>query len=251
MEKGNIYQTRKNVRSRRIKHQEEQTETYRQDPGNAEKGGNYAAIEYTGKVYTYQMGQLPVTSSKFNKYIMEMYVYNENSIMTEPHKNRMGPEIKFAYKIMFDYLTVRGYKPTTHWLENEELDLLKYFDQENEFKFQLAPPGVHRRNAAERKIRMLKTRFIAGQCSADRSSTMHLWDILLEQSTLPLNVLRQARRNPQVSAHTVMEGLFYYNHTPLAPPGTKVVMHEKADKRGTWEKHGVDGWYLGPSIEHY
>ena len=111
IEKGNIYQTRKNVRSRRIKHQEEQTETYRQDPGNAETGGNYASIEYTGKVYTYQMGQLPVTSSKFNKYIMEMYVYNENSIMTEPHKNRMGPEIKFAYKIMFDYLTVRGYKP--------------------------------------------------------------------------------------------------------------------------------------------
>ena len=48
-----------------------------------------------------------------------------------------------------------------------------------------------------------------------------------------------------------LEGAFDYNKTPLAPPGTKVVIHEKPDKRALWAAHGVNGWYLGPAVEHY
>jgi len=32
---------------------------------------------------------------------------------------------------------------------------------------------------------------------------------------------------------------------PLVPPGTKVIIHEKTTQRG------INGWYLGPSMEHY
>jgi hypothetical protein len=38
---------------------------------------------------------------------------------------------------------------------------------------------------------------------------------------------------------------------PLAPPGTKVVIHEKPQQRKTWDPHGAEGWYLGPAMEHY
>ena len=31
----------------------------------------------------------------------------------------------------------------------------------------------------------------------------------------------------------------------------KVVIHEKPDKRASWASHGVNGWYLGPEMEHY
>ena len=32
---------------------------------------------------------------------------------------------------------------------------------------------------------------------------------------------------------------FNYNATPLAPPGTQVIIHERTTVRGTWESHGV------------
>ena len=37
----------------------------------------------------------------------------------------------------------------------------------------------------------------------------------------------------------------------LAPPGTKVIIHEKPLQRRSWDPRGVEGWYLGPAIGHY
>ena len=48
-----------------------------------------------------------------------------------------------------------------------------------------------------------------------------------------------------------MEGAFYFNKTPLAPVGTKVIVHEKPQSRPAWSPHGVNGWYLGPAMHHY
>ena len=48
-----------------------------------------------------------------------------------------------------------------------------------------------------------------------------------------------------------LEGAFDFNETPLAPPGSKVLVHEKPRVRKTWAPHGVEGWYIGPALEHY
>ena len=42
-----------------------------------------------------------------------------------------------------------------------------------------------------------------------------------------------------------------FNAHPLAPPGTRILVHEKPKQRGTWSDHGVPGWYIGPTQEHY
>jgi hypothetical protein len=68
--------------------------------------------------------------------------------------------------------------------------MLKAFMQEQAIDFQLVPPGVHRRNAAERAIRTFKNHFIAGLCSVDKDFPLHLWDRLLPQAILSLNLLR-------------------------------------------------------------
>jgi hypothetical protein len=55
-------------------------------------------------------------------------------------------------------------------------------------------------------------------------------------------------------AHAQLHGIFDYNKTPLAPlapPGTKVIIHKKPDHRGSWSPHGLNGWYVGPAMEHY
>ena len=64
-------------------------------------------------------------------------------------------------------------------------------------------------------------------------------------------MLRASCLNPKISAYMALERAFDYKKTTLAPPGTKVVIHEKPDKRASWAAHGVDGWYLGPAVEHY
>ena len=44
---------------------------------------------------------------------------------------------------------------------------------------------------------------------------------------------------------------FNFMATPLAPPGTKVVVHIDPTIRGMWELNGNQGWYVVPALEHY
>jgi hypothetical protein len=46
-------------------------------------------------------------------------------------------------------------------------------------------------------------------------------------------------------------GNFDFNKTPLAPPGCKVVVHERAMERGAWASHGIVGYYIGPAMKNY
>jgi hypothetical protein len=41
------------------------------------------------------------------------------------------------------------------------------------------------------------------------------------------------------------------NKTSFAPPGCKIIAHEKPGKRRTWEPHGQHGYSLGPEMHHY
>ena len=96
--------------------------------------------------------------------------------------------------------------------------------------FQLAPPNVHRRNAAERAIRTFKNHLLADIASTDPKFPIHEWDRLLPQTELTINLLRNSHLNPNLSAYAYIYGIFNFNATPLAPPGTKVVVHIKPDK---------------------
>jgi hypothetical protein len=103
----------------------------------------------------------------------------------------------------------------------------------------------------QKKFQIHPNHFVAGLCSTNPDFPLRLWDSLLPQAEITLNLLRAARTNPNVSAYKTLFGNFNYNKTPLMPPGVKVVVHEKPHQRGTWEPHGKLGWYLGPALEHY
>jgi hypothetical protein len=113
------------------------------------------------------------------------------------------------------------------------------------------PQHVHRRKAAERAIWTFKNHFIAGLCSADYDFPIRLWDKLLPQAETTLNLMRASRADSSKSAYKATFGPFNHNHTPLAPPGCKVLIHEKPDQGRSWDPHQVKGWYLGPAVEHY
>jgi hypothetical protein len=62
--------------------------------------------------------------------------------------------------------------------------------------YQLVPPHFHRRNAAERAICTFKEHFVAGLASVDPDFPLHLWDRLLPQAEMTLNLLQSSRQNP-------------------------------------------------------
>jgi hypothetical protein len=80
---------------------------------------------------------------------------------------------------------------------------------------------------------------------------MHLWDRLLPQAVITLNMLSTSRINPKLSAATHIFGQYDFNRAPMASPGTRIIAHETPNQRRTWAPHGQDGWYLGPALKHY
>jgi hypothetical protein len=119
---------------------------------------------------------------------------------------------------------------------------LKNFFTTNNISYQLVPPHCHRRNAAERAIRTFKEHFVAGLSSVDPSFPMHLWDRLLPQAEITLNLLRTSRLHPQLSAAAHYHGLVDYS---------KIIAHTKPGNRRTWAPHGQHGYSLGPAMHHY
>ena len=196
-------------------------------------------------------GRFPHLSSQGNKYILVVYDYDSNAILAEPLQSRQGFHIKQAYNKIITFLASRGAKPNVFILDNEISGELKQAIMSHDIKYQLVPPHVHRRNAAERGIQTFKHHFIAGLATTDPDFPMSEWDRLLDQGLLSLNLLRNARLNPKLSAQAFLNGFFDLNKTPLAPPGTKVIIHEKPTQRTSWGPHGVVGWYVGPATEHY
>jgi hypothetical protein len=211
----------------------------------------YAATIDTGQIYTDQTGRFPVVSSKGNKNIMLLYDYDSNAIMAQPIKDRTAPELLRAFQVMEQELVARGLEPKIMKLDNEASKLLKTYLHQQNIILQLVPPYSHRRNSAERAIRSFKYHLIPGLCSTDKSFPMHLWDRLLPQAVITLNMLITSRINPKLSAATHIYGQYYFNRAPMAPPGTRIVAHETPNRRQTWAPHGQDGCYIGPALEHY
>ena len=109
------------------------------------------------------------------------------------------------------------------------------------------PPHIHRRNSAEHVIQTFKNHFIAGLASTDPNFPLSNWCRLLPQAELTLNLLRPSRLNPNLSAYAQLEGAFDFTRTPLAPPGTRVIVHEKPTQRRTWAPTvSMDGTLVPP-----
>ncbi len=64
-------------------------------------------------------------------------------------------------------------------------------------------------------------------------------------------MMRASRINQTISAYEQLNGSYDWNRYPLAPLGCKAVIYKDGNTRGSWASRGVDGWYLGPSMDHY
>ena len=201
--------------------------------------------------YSDLTGRFPYQSSRGNKYVLVIYDYDGNAILMEPLKNRQAMEITVAFNKIYNRLVKHINEPKLFIMDNECSNDLKLSILKNKNTYQLVPPNQHRRNAAEKAIRTFKNHFLSGLATCNSNYPIHEWDRLLPQCELTLNLLRSARANNKLSAWAYLNGNFNFNRTPIAPPGTAVIVHGKPDKRASWAYHGQDGWYIGPAYDHY
>ena len=246
--KGHLNQTRKNVRSTKTWETSDVTELR----GKKARDVGIHVYNVRETIFSDQTGQLPKRSQRGYKYIMVMVEIDSNAILVEPMKSRKDEEMIRAYNALLERLRRAGSTPRKHVLDNEVSDNMKYHIQVTcQLQMELVPPGCHRRNAAEVAIRNFKTHFLSVLAGVAEDFPENLWDRLLPQTEITLNLLRQSNATPTVSAYAHLSGPFDYNKMPLAPMGCATQVHEKADKRGTWQYHSVDGWYLNTSPDHY
>eukprot|EP00984_Skeletonema_dohrnii_P011431 scaffold4568_cov78-Skeletonema_dohrnii-CCMP3373.AAC.1 len=254
--KGHLNQARRNVRSTKIATKAmaqpfEPTDT-QQLRGKQGKEVLTRIDDTRETIFSDQTGAFPKRSQRGNKYVMVMVHIDSNAILLEPMKSKKDAEMQRAYNALLLRLKRAGIVPKKHIMDNEVSDAMKnMIRDDHRLILELVPPGCHRRNAAEVAIRNFKQHFLSIMAGVADDFPWYLWDRLLPQAELTLNLLRQSNTTPNVSAHAHMFGFFDFNRMPLAPMGCSVQVHEPTNNRGTWDFHTVDGWYLHTSPEHY
>ncbi len=82
---------------------------------------------------------------------------------------------------------------------------------------ELVPPGCHRCNAAEVAIRKFKAHFLCILAGEANNFPPNLWDWLLPQTEITINLVWQSNATPNILAYTHLSGPFDYNKTTFAP----------------------------------
>jgi hypothetical protein len=182
---------------------------------------------------------------------MVYFDVDENYINAKPMRSHKDNQMIQAYQKLWTHTNCnRKTKPNMHILDNEASEAFKTEIKKN-CNLQLVLPDTHRRNLAARAVQTFKSHFVTILASVDSLFPMSLWDCLVLQAAMTLNLLRQANKTSSVSAYEFANGKFDYNKLLLAPLGCAVELHETTNRQKTWDLHSLSDWYLGPSIEHY
>jgi hypothetical protein len=202
------------------------------------------------KLFTDNTGHFPVRARSGNQFIMIAFHANDNLILQQAFKSKSNHHSIAAYNTIMMRLAARGLSVDFQILDNKASAAYK---EAITFKwnatFQLVPPDMHCRNWAEHAICTFKDHFLAILAGVDSAFPPYLWDLLLLQAKLTLNLLQQAILNPQISAWKFFQGPFDFNKKPLGPVGCCVLIHAKLAMCRSWDFHAKNGFYIGPALE--
>jgi hypothetical protein len=126
-----------------------------QEPRNARTNVVFATILTSTdlkKSNSDQTGNFPIQSSRGYGYVMVLYDYDSNAILSKPLKNRQASELTNAWTKLYEKFQSNGYAPELHILDNKCSEDLKKAFKKYQVEFQRVPPHSHRRNSAERAI---------------------------------------------------------------------------------------------------
>jgi hypothetical protein len=177
------------------------------------------ADKRSGVVYNNLTGSSPFMSYDGSVRFLVMYHYEANSILATPISGLDDKSIFNAYKMNFDELASKGFKPKLNVMDNQATKHIEHFLTEEDCELQLVKPHNHRVNAAERAIQTFKDSFISALATTDQDFPLQLWDRLTPQVITTLNLMRASRIDPTKSAHEVLYGAYDWNRYPPCSVG--------------------------------
>ena len=98
---------------------------------------------------------------------------------------------------------------------------------------------------------MFKSHFIAILTGVAPDFPLNLWNLLLPQTEVTLNLLWQATIDPSRSAWAYFNGPFNYDAAPLGPLGCNIISHKKTGTRNLWDFCGTECLNVGVTLHHY
>ena len=198
------------------------------------------------------MDQFPVRSRCGNRYIMLAYHIDTKAIHVSAFQYRNDCHRLENYNAIMNRLKAKGHSVDLQVLDNKaSFEYRRTIVDEWNCTFQLVPTDVHRRNIAERAIRTYKAHFLAIIAGIANYFPNFLWDHLLPQTELTLNLLRQSTLAPDMSAWEQFNGLFNFDATPIVPIGRPVIIHNKPGTHLSWDFRGRQCFNIGPALNHY
>jgi hypothetical protein len=173
------------------------------------------ADQHSGIIYNNLIGNFPFMSYDGSVCNLVVYHYKLNAIIALPISGINDETIFDAYKIAFDELAAKGFKPKLNIMDNQATKYIKKFLTKEECKLQLVEPHNHRINAAKRAIQMFKDAFIATLATINSDFRLQLWDRLNPQVLNCLNMMRASCIDPSKSAYENLYGSYDLIDTPL------------------------------------
>jgi hypothetical protein len=150
----------------------------------------YIRIYPISKLHTDDTGRFPVKARSGNQYVMIAYYADGNLILQQAFKSKSNTHRIAAYNAIMTHLAARGLSVDLQILDNKAIAAYKHAITFTwQAKFQLVPPDMHRRNRAEQAIRTFKAHFLSILAGVDPTFPPYLWDLLLPQAELTLNLL--------------------------------------------------------------
>ena len=153
------------------------------------------------KPYTDDCERFPIQSRSGNEYIIIAYHCDSKTILQSSFFNRKYKHRIRACNSIMQRLADRGHHVDVQILDNKvSTDFKKTIVEYWCATYQLVPPNLHRINVAEISIRTFKAHILAILSGVDTKFPKFMWDNLLLQTELTINLLRQATLNPIMSA---------------------------------------------------
>ena len=108
-----------------------------------------------------------------------------------------------------------------------------FIKEQQQAKLQYTAPDRHC-HPAEKAVQTYKATFKSILASLPKQFPIAYWCRLLEQTDRSVNIVRPCRQNPLLSTWAAMEDKLHFDATPLAPPGSEMMMHQKPARRSTF-----------------
>ena len=183
---------------------------------------------------------------------MIAYHCDANLILSEPFASRKDKHRLLAYDKITQILINNKLTVDLQILDNKaNAEYKRAIIEKWNTNDQLVPPNTHQSNAAERAICTFNAHFLSIIAAVAPDFPRNLWEFLLPQTELTLNLLRQATLKHSRYSWSYFHGPFNYDDTPIGFLGCDIIAHKKTGTRHSWDFRGAAGWNVGVALQHY